>query len=321
MTDILNEINLAEKRIRPYVRETYLQHSPAWSAQTGCDIYFKLENLQHTGSFKLRGAFNKILSLSAEDRVRGFVTASTGNHGAATAYALKKLGVDGLIFVPENASATKVKAIQALGGNIHQYGTDGVETERFARAYAEKNGQLFVSPYNDPQIVGGQGTIGIEISRQLAGVDAVFVALGGGGLISGIAVYLKSFNPKIKIVACSPENSQVMAESVAAGEILDLESLPTLSDGTAGGVEAGSITFQLCQQYIDEFVSVTEVEIAEAMARFMETEHMLLEGAGGVVCAGILQTQHQYQNQKVAIVICGANISLPTLQQALTMVK
>jgi threonine dehydratase len=321
MNNILTEIQHAEQRIRPYVRETYLQYSPAWSEQTGCQLYFKLENLQHTGSFKLRGAFNKILSLSGEEQKRGVVTASTGNHGAATAYALKTLGVNGLIFVPENASPTKVSAIRALGGNIQQYGTDGVETERFAREYADKHGQLYISPYNDPQIVGGQGTIGVEIARQLADVDAVFVALGGGGLMSGIAVYLKSFNPNIKIVACSPKNSQVMAESVQAGEILDLESLPTLSDGTAGGVEVGSITFPLCQQYVDEYVSVTEDEIAGAMGRFMETEHMLLEGAGGVACAGILQTQQQYQNQKVAIIICGANISLPTLQQALTMAK
>ena len=317
--DILAEIQQAEKRIHPYVRETYLQYSPAWSERTGCEIHFKLENLQHTGSFKLRGAFNKILSLSAMERERGCVTASTGNHGAATAYALRTLGVDGLIFVPENASPTKVQAIKALGGKIRYHGTDGVETERFARAYAEKQGKLFISPYNDPQVVGGQGTIGVEIERQLPDVDAVFVALGGGGLLSGIAVYLKSINPYIKIVACSPQNSQVMAASVQAGEILEMASLPTLSDGTAGGVEAGSITFPLCQQYVDDYVTVTEAEIAAGMGLFMETEHMLLEGAAGVVCAGIFQQAAHYQNKKVALIICGANISLSTLQQVLAM--
>ena len=165
--------------------------------------------------------------------------------------------------------------------------------------------------------MAGQGTIGLEIANELEQVDAVFVSLGGGGLISGIASYLKAVQPTVRMVACSPNHSKVMAESVAAGEILDLESLPTLSDGTAGGVEPGSITFELCRTLLDDFPLISEAEIADAMCQFMETHHMLIEGAAGVAIAALLQMKTHLKGKTVVVVICGANISLETLKSIL----
>jgi threonine dehydratase len=175
----------------------------------------------------------------------------------------------------------------------------------------------YVPPYNDPQVIGGQGTIGIELARQLDEINAVFVSLGGGGLIAGIATYLKSVHPNVHIVGCSPENSPVMVRSVEAGRILDLPSLPTLSDGSAGGIEAGSITFELCRQWVSEYVTVTEDEIKASLRLFMETHHMLIEGAAAVAIASYLKTRDRFIGNSVVIIICGANISLETLKGAL----
>ena len=193
---------------------------------------------------------NKLLSLSQEERERGVVTASTGNHGAAVAFGLRHVGAAGIVFVPENAAKSKMANIEMLGAEVRTFGHDSAKTEAYARQFAAQEGMIYISPYNDPQIIAGQGTIGVELVWQLETIDAVFVSVGGGGLISGVAGYLKSRLPQVQIIGCSPQNSQVIIQSVKAGEILDLPSLPTLSDGTAGGVEAGSITFPLCRQWM-----------------------------------------------------------------------
>ncbi len=315
--DILGEVYAADRRIRAYIRETYLAPSPYFSASSGAEVFFKCENLQHTGSFKVRGALNKLLSLSETDLQRGVVTASTGNHGLAVAYSLGVLGAAGAVFVPENASPGKVAAIQRLGVPVHVHGTDSAGTEVHARAHAEAHGLAYVSPYNDPQVVGGQGTLGIELARQAPGLEVAFVALGGGGLISGIAAVLKSQNPLIQIVGCSPENSQVMVQSIKAGKILDLPSRPTLSDGTAGGVEPGSITFDLCQALVDDLITVSEEEIKAALLEFLDAHHMLIEGAAAVPLAALLKHQAKFAGRQAAVVLCGANISSETLRSVL----
>jgi threonine dehydratase len=235
----------------PYIRETPLDYSPYFSELSGANVYLKLENLQHTGSFKLRGAFNKLLSMSEEDRESGGVAASSGNHGAAIAYAMNKLGVTGPIFVPEQTSPTKVDAIKRAGGDVRFFGTDGLDTETHAREYAAEHGMVYLSPYNDMDVIAGQGTCGVEIAQQLAEVDAIFIAVGGGGLISGVGAFLKSVNPSVTVVSCQPAASAVMTESIKAGKILDLPSDPTLSDGTAGGIEAEAITFDICRDITD----------------------------------------------------------------------
>jgi len=311
------DIVLAANRIAPNVRETALDHSPYFSALTGANVYLKLENLQHTGSFKLRGAFNKLLSLTPDQRRAGCVTASSGNHGAAIAFAMKKLGVTGVIFVPEQTSPTKVDAIKRSGGDVRLFGTDGLDTEVHAREYARENDMAYLSPYNDADVVAGQGSIGVELAKQLPKVDAVFIAVGGGGLISGIGSFLKSVNTEVRIVSCQPAASAVMTESVKAGEILDLPSDPTLSDGTAGGIEAGAITFDICQDIIDQYVVVTEEQIAHAMREFIDSHHMLLEGAAGVAIAGFLEVASDFEGKNVVIVICGGNISRDTLKKVI----
>ena len=315
--DPVEMVTEAAERIRPYVRCTILDPSTYYSQRTGAEVYFKCENLQHTGSFKARGALNKILSLPADERLKGIVTASTGNHGAACAFAMQQVGAGGIVFVPETAVQTKLATIRRLGAEIRTYGTDSVETEKHARDFAYLHDMTYVPPYNDPFIVGGQGTVGVELWQQLPELDAVLIAVGGGGLIGGVAAFLKSVRPTIQIIGCSPENSQVMAQSVAAGELLDLPSLPTLSDGTAGGVEANSITFPLCRDFVDRYISVTEEEIAANLREFMDAQHMLIEGSAAVPIAALLKMTDQLRGARVAIVLCGANISLDTLRQVL----
>jgi threonine dehydratase len=315
--NVYEEVLAAEQRIRPYVRETPLDYSLALSQQYDAKVCLKLENLQHTGSFKLRGAMNKLLSLTSEEKARGVITASTGNHGAATAYGLRALQLSGTIFVPENASPTKVAAIQRYGANIETHGVNCLETELYAQKYAREHGLTYISPYNDPQVIAGQGTIGVEMMRQTEKIDAVFISVGGGGLISGIAGYLKQVIPAVKVIGCLPENSPEMAWAVKAGHHVQVEPKPTLSDGTAGGFEPGAMTFELCQQFVDEYVLVSEAEIAAALRWMLETHHQLIEGAAGVAIAGFEKLHQKFRGQTVVIVLCGANISLSTLKQVL----
>lgn len=306
----------AEQRIRPHIVETPFRYSQFFSKKLKCETYLKLENLQHTGSFKVRGALNKLLSLDGKAHT-GIVTASSGNHGAATAFALDKLSRQGKIFVPENASPAKTAAIAALGQTASYFGDDCVVTEKHARRYAAEKNLAYISPYNDPAIIAGQGTIGVEIARQIDSLDRLYITIGGGGMISGVAIFLKSVFPDVKIIACSPENSAVMIDSIAAGEILDIPSLPTLSDGSAGGVEENAITFPLCKQLIDDCVKVSEVEIAEAMRQFIDYEHLLPEGAAAVALAACIKQAPQVSGEKVGIIICGGNIDRETLKSIL----
>ena len=315
--NITKEIQAAEERIRPHIRETFLDYSPHYSKLTGANVYFKLENLQYTGSFKVRGAMNKVLSLAPAERDRGVVTASTGNHGAATAFSLGKFNAAGIVFVPQDAASGKVQAIERLGAGVRHYGDDGAVTEAYARQYARDHDMTYISPYNDPQVIGGQGTIAVELAGQLDHIDAVFAALGGGGLISGIAGHLKSIRPEVRIIGCSPKNSQVMIESVKAGRILDLPSLPTLSDGTAGGVEPDSITFDLCHEFVDEYETATETEIRENLRQYMQIHHILIEGSAAVAVAACVKQGRRWVGKNVIVVLCGANISLETLKEIL----
>ncbi len=308
-------VALAANRIAPHIRETPLDESPFFSELTGAHVFLKLENLQHTGSFKLRGAFNKLLSMTSEQRAAGCVAASSGNHGAAVAHAMAKLDTKGVIFVPEGTSTTKVDAIRRAGGEVRFFGTDGLDTEIHAREYAAGNGMCYLPPYNDKDVIAGQGTCGVEISKQLSKIDAIFIAVGGGGLISGVGSFLKSVNPSTSLVACQPAASAVMTESVKAGEILDMPSEATLSDGTAGGIEAGAITFDICRSITDDYVVVSEEQIAEAMRQFIDAHHMLPEGAAGVALAGLKLRADRYRDKNIVAIICGGNISRETLKK------
>lgn len=300
-------------RIAGIVRRTPLVRSSRFSSETGAEVFFKLENRQHTGSFKLRGAANCLMSLDAGQRQLGVVAASSGNHGAAVAYAMRHLGISGPIFVPVGTSEAKVEAIRRYGGEVRFFGTDGVDTEMHARDYAVRHGMYYVSPYNDAAVIAGQGTCGIEIANQLPDVDAAFIAVGGGGLMSGVGSVLRSRNPDVRLFACQPEASAVMAKSVAAGRILDLPSAATLSDGTAGGIETGSMTFALCRRLVDEFLLVTEEEIAAAMRDAIDDGDDVIEGAAGVAIAACRRHGPVLRGKRIAVIVCGGNIAEDTL--------
>ena len=308
----------AAARISGVVCKTPLQHSLTFSKLLGADVYLKLENQQHTGSFKLRGASNCLMSLSVAQRDKGCVAASRGNHGAAVAYAMRELKMSGVIFVPEQTSSAKVEAIRNYGGDVRFFGTDGLDTEQHARQFAATNGMYYVSPYNDAAVIAGQGTCGIEIASQLPDVDAVFIAVGGGGLISGVGSVLKERNSSLQIYGCQPEASAVMARSVEAGRILDLPSEPTLSDGTAGGVEPDAITFEICRELVDEFVLVGEQQIAAAMRQYIRAENHQIEGAAGVAIAALLSRKNAVEGMQVVVIVCGGNISEATLESVVS---
>ncbi len=318
---IADAARAVEPSLRPHVLETGIELSSALGTRTGATVLLKLENTQRTGSFKARGALSKLLALGQAERARGVVTASSGNHGLALAWAGKALGVSVEVHVPLGASPAKLSRITALGADLRIEGQDGLDSELAARSVAAESGRAYVSPYNDRDVIAGQGTIGVEILRALAGeppLDALFVALGGGGLVAGIASVLKEAWPDLEVVACSPANSAVMAESVRAGRILEMRSEPTLSDGTAGGIEPDSITFGLCRELVDRYPTVGEEEIAAAMRHVLEVEHTLIEGAAAVPVAALLREGGAHRGRRVAVVLCGANVSLDTLRTVLS---
>ncbi|MCB0492316.1 MAG: threonine/serine dehydratase [Cyclobacteriaceae bacterium] len=313
MTQLTDKIEKAEKVIRPFIRETPLEYSYSLSADTGCEVYLKLENFQITGSFKARGSMNKILSLK-EDK-RKIITASTGNHGLGVANALKATGKEGTIFLPTKASVAKVEAIKQRGISVEFHGESGEVTETYARKFAKETNQIYVSPYNDEDVIAGQGTIGVELYRQLPELDAIFVSIGGGGLIAGIAAYLKSANPNIKIIGCLPANAPVMYECIKAGKVIDVPEQPTLSDGTAGGIDHDTITFELCRDLIDDYILISEDEILAAMRVVLKHHHQVIEGSAGVAVAAVIKLKEKFQGKKVAAVICGSNVSEAVLKK------
>jgi threonine dehydratase len=303
------DITEAESRIRPLVRETPVDRSLHLSRMGDADVYLKLEHLQHTGSFKLRGATNKILSLDGEQLRGGVIAASTGNHGMGVCYAARHAGTTATIYLPRDVSEQKLATIKHLGGIPVLSAGDCLEAEYSAREAARKSGQVFISPYNDPQVIAGQGTIGLELARQLGRIEAVFVAVGGGGLIAGIAAYLKSVSPHTRVIGCWPENSRPLYECLRAGGIIDVPEEPTISESTMGGLEEGSITLPLCQQLIDDYALVSEAEIRDAMRLILDKERWIIEGSAGVAVAAYLKERERYAGQNVALILCGRNIS------------
>jgi threonine dehydratase len=317
--DVKQAVLNAETRIRPHIYETPLEFSPYLSRLSGCKVYLKLETVQCTGSFKYRGAVNRILSLTPQEKDKGLITSSSGNHGAAFVYASRKMGCKGTLYLPENVSRAKLELIKWYGAeDIEFHGTDVADTESYARQVAKESGALFISPYNDPFIIGGQGTIAVELMRRLDHIDAVFVPIGGGGLMSGIAGYLKAVAPNIQMIGCQPENSPVMTESVKAGKLIEMESKPTLSGGTAGGIEKGAITFDICRVCVDDFVLVSEAQIEEGILLALEKSYLLIEGAAALSIACFLKTAQRFKNKTVVLVISGKRLHIETLKQILS---
>lgn len=312
-------IEQAHAAIRPRVPVTPLAPSVALSDRMGCTVLLKNEHLQPTGSFKYRGATNRVRLLSDEQGRRGVITASTGNHGLAVAQAGAIADVGVTVYVAQSAAAAKRAAISALGAKLVVVEGPTVEAEIAARRHAKAQGKVFISPYNDAAIVAGQGTAGVELAEQAPDLDAVFVAVGGGGLIGGIGTALRQLAPNAEIVGVWPENTPAMLRSLQAGAIVDTPDVPTLSDGTAGAVEPGSITFPICQAVIGRYVTVSERQIAAAMRLVAETDHWMVEGSAGAALAGLVHVQADFRGRKVAVVLCGRNIAVDGYINALTI--
>ncbi|MEG0859227.1 MAG: threonine/serine dehydratase [Pseudomonas sp.] len=310
LSELFQAISQAHTALRPQVAVTPLTHSVTLSAQSGCEVYLKCEHLQHTGSFKFRGASNKLRLLSAAQRERGVITASSGNHGQGVALAGRMLGVPVTVYTASSASAYKLEAMRALGAKVVTLDTDPLSVELEAARQAHLQDLPFISPYNDTEIIAGQGTIGMELFEQLPDLDAVFVAVGGGGMISGIGTALRHLKPSIEIIGCWPANAPTLQRSLEVGEIIEMQEQDTLSDGTAGGVEPGSITFPLCQRLLDRTVLVSEAEIRQAMRDTASAERWIIEGAAGVALAGMQKLAADFRGKRVAVVLCGRNIVL-----------
>lgn len=303
------DVLAAYDRIRSAIAETPTEEVTNIFPGSAEQVVFKMENLQQTGSFKLRGATNKIRSLKKEDAKAGVIAASNGNHGLGVAAAAKQAGIPAEVYVSAHVSPAKARRIEELGATIRRFGTDPLEAELAARKAAETSGKVFISPYNDLEVMAGQGTVAVELLRQTSKCDAVFVAVGGGGLIGGIGAWLKSASPTTEVVGCWPQNSPVLYQSIKAGKIVEVAEQPTLSESTAGGLEPDSVTLPVCRNVIDHSLLVSEAEILAAMQLVREKKGWLIEGAAGVAVAAFLKQADRYRGKKIAIIICGGNLS------------
>jgi threonine dehydratase len=318
--DLFERIEEAHRAIRPQVAVTPLSHSPMLSRVTGCHVYLKCEHLQHTGSFKFRGATNKVRLLDPSTRQNGVLTVSSGNHGQGVALAGKLAGVPVTVYAASTASPVKLDAIRALGAEVITLDDTNLGVELEAARQAKLKGMRFVSPYNDIDVIAGQGTIGLEIDEQARaeGVElaAVFASVGGGGLISGVGAAVRRLIPEADVVGCWPANSTALYSSLKAGKIVESEELDTISDGTAGGIEPDSITFDIGREVISNTSLVTEEEIKAAMKLLAQTDRWMVEGAAGVALASMLKLAPEYQGRAVAVILCGRNIMLEKFIEA-----
>jgi threonine dehydratase len=318
MTDIdltMRDIYSARARIAPIARKTPLVSSPALAELTGSEITLKLESLQETGSFKPRGAANKILSLDPRVRQRGVVTMSSGNHGRALAYVARHLGLRAVVCLYEKVPSNKRDATRKFGAEVVVKGSTYEEAMEEAYRLVEKEGLEMIHPYDDPVVIAGQGTIGLEILEDFPDLNTVVVPLSGGGLLGGIAFALKSADPKIHVVGVMMERGPAMVESLRAGRLVEIVEEPTLADALAGGIIPNKYTFGLLQKTVDETVLVSEQEIAAAMAFSLEHHHLVVEGGGAVGIAALRAGKLQRLGKRVAVVISGANVDMSLLMR------
>ena len=303
------DIAAARKAIARIAVETPVVQAPELSARTGAHVWLKLENLQVTGSFKLRGAANKLLSLSSSQRERGVVTCSSGNHGRAVAYIADLLDIPATVCVPEWVDPIKLRAIRRHRAETILYGRTYDEAEERSYQIQSERGLAYVHPFDDPQIIAGQGTIGLELLEQVPMLDTVVVPLSGGGLISGIALALKREEPLIRVVAVSASNARVMHESLEAGHPIAFPEEETIASALSGGIDLNNrYTFELVRDMVDEYLLVSEEEIRQAMA-FAAVEHKLVvEGGGAVGVAALLTGRFTGTGEITVVVVSGGNI-------------
>jgi len=311
----LSDLYAARSRMGHLIRETPLEFSQFLSDLCGGEVWLKLENQQLNGSFKARGALNKILQLSDEDRSRGIVTASSGNHAQGVGYAARMLGINATIVVPENTPSVKIEAIRRYGVELVVHGEEYMDAERLAREMEKGEGRTFVSPYNDLAVIAGQGTIGLEMMEAMPDLEAVLVPVGGGGLISGVGCAIKGINNAVEIVGVQSVASPVMYESIRRGRIVEMELEDSVAEALHGGIEEGSVTFNMCQKYVDDFILVQEETIVKAIAELLSRQHQIVEGAGAVGVAAIMENPERFRGRKAGVVVSGANIDEELLRQ------
>jgi threonine dehydratase len=311
--NLWEEIERAQKRIRKVIFQTPMLYSDAISKMVGKEIFLKLENLQKTGSFKIRGAYYKLSQLNTSMRKQGVVAASAGNHAQGVAYASSLLGIRSTIVMPEGASLAKQMATRSYGGEVILFGQDMDESLRYVRQLEEK-GSYFVHPFDDERVIAGQGTIGLEILEAVPGVEAIVVPIGGGGLISGIATIVKKRRPEVKIVGVQAAHAPSAFYSWKKKEIVEADVKPTLADGIALR-RVGEITFPIIERKVDDIITVEEDEIASAILMLMERKRVVAEGAGAAPLAALLSRPGRIKGRKVVLVISGGNIDVNLLDR------
>jgi len=310
----LRDVYEAKKRIEGWALRTPLAYSYHLSDLCGGDVWLKLENLQPVGSFKIRGAMNKLLLLTEEEKARGVVTASSGNHAQGVGYAARELGVQATIVVPGNTPDVKLGAIRRYGVDLIVHGEEYMDAERLAQELEKEKGMTFVSGYNDPDIIAGQGTVGLEMLEDRPDLDLLLVPVGGGGLISGVTTVFKAATDA-EVLGVQSVASPVMAESVRQGRIVDMELGDSVAEGLHGGIEEGSITFDFCRRLVDDFILVQEATILDAMRLILTEERQVVEGSAAVGVAAMMEDPDRFRGRKVGVVITGGNVDKALLRE------
>ena len=305
----------ANERCQDHLLPTPLEHSMYLSDKIEGEVWLKLDSMQRTSSFKFRGAINKILSLTKAELDRGIVSASTGNYALAVAEAMRIRNRRATIYVANDIEPSRLGLLRSHGLDLVIHGEVAWDAEKEARRVGDEEGKIYVSPYNDPIVVGGQGTCGYEISQQLPDLDAAFLACGGGGLLTGSAGWLKSHNSDVEAFGVSPANSPVMYESMRTNKMVEMDTQPTLADTCAGGIDLDSITLDLCRRYVDEIVLLTEKEIKASIRLLFEQHRLVTEGSGALSIGGLLKRKERFKGKKVVAVVCGRNVNLEVFKK------
>lgn len=312
-----SDIWVARKRVSQIAARTPLVYSEAISKQTESNIYLKLETLQPIGAFKLRGATNKILSLSPEKQKLGVATYSTGNHGIAVAYVAKQLGIPAYVFISNRVPQAKIDVLENLGAIVKIHGEKQDDAGEYCYQLAKEKGMTVVEPFDDPYVLTGQGTIGLEVLEDLPEVDTVIIPLSGGGLCSGIAMALKANNPNIRVIGLSMEGGAVMYHSIKAGKPIIMDEVDTLADSLLGGIgEDNKYTFELVKKYVDEVMLVSEEDIAKGMAYILKNHRIVAEGASSIGAGAILGGKIENLGKNVALIVTGNNMNLDSFMEA-----
>jgi threonine dehydratase len=311
----LRDIYLARQQIYPLARQTPLIHSPALSTVLSAEgetaVYLKLETVQEIGAFKIRGAANKILNLTPAQKERGVVTVSTGNHGRAVAYVARQIGIRAVVCISEQVPANKVAAIEQLGAEVVIYGQSQDDAGERAAQLVAAEGLSMIHPFDDPHIIAGQGTIGLELLQERPSLRSALVPLSGGGLIAGIGLALKTADPALRVIGVSMEQGPVMYHSLQAGHPVQMAELPTLADSLQGGIGLDNrYTYQMVQQFVDDIVLVSEEEIAAAMVFAFRQHHLVLEGGAAVGIAALMSGKASKLGGETAVVLSGGNVDL-----------